>query len=70
MEGTKISDFFGKKVKVWLLGQSQLNITPGMVIEGTLIGLDQGAYIVSSETTDGQKALFIPVSQCKISVIE
>ena len=70
MEGAKISDYFGKRVKVWLLGQSQLNITPGMLTQGVLIGLDQGAYIIRPDSGESQGALFIPISQCRISVIE
>ena len=70
MDDARISDYYGKKVKVWLLGQSQLNVTPGITTEGTLIGMDQGVYIIRTSKNDGRETVLIPVSQCRISVIE
>lgn len=70
MESAKIENFIGKKITVWLLGQSQLNISPGLVTHGTLIGIDQGLYIVKREDDSGNatgETVMIPMGQCRVS---
>lgn len=68
MEQTKISDFIGKRVTVWLLGQSQLSISPGLKTDGTLMGVDQGIYIIKLDKEDLDEILLIPVGQCRLAV--
>ncbi len=73
MESMKLESFIGKKVTVWLLGQAQLNISPGIVTHGVLEGIDQGIYIISrldeSGNTTGE-IMLIPMGQCRISLKE
>ncbi len=73
MESMKLENFMGKKVTVWLLGQSQLNISPGMVTHGILQGIDQGIYIIRRVDEGGNQTgeiMLIPMGQCRISLKE
>lgn len=73
MEGLKLENFIGKKVTVWLLGQAQLNISPGMVTHGTLEGIDQGIYIIRRMEESGKSTgeiMLVPMGQCRISLKE
>ncbi|MBX8631040.1 MAG: hypothetical protein KIY12_03015 [Thermoplasmata archaeon] len=67
-----LNDFIGKKVRVWILGQGQENLTPGLTFEGVLRGIDQGVYIIEDASAgDGKgKYTLIPAGQCRISIIE
>ncbi|MBX8639783.1 MAG: hypothetical protein KIS29_05525 [Thermoplasmata archaeon] len=67
-----LNDFVGKSVRVWILGQAQENLTPGITFEGVLRGIDQSVYIIENrQDADGTgKYTLIPSGQCKISVIE
>lgn len=73
MDGSKVSDYFGKKVTIWLLGQSQLSISPGLKTNGTLLGSDQSVYIIRLdpvEKSGKSEVVMIPMSQCRLSFPE
>ncbi|MEM0158995.1 MAG: hypothetical protein QW812_05740 [Thermoplasmataceae archaeon] len=72
MQGMKLENYIGADVRVWLLGQAQLSLTPGMSFEGKLLGVDQGVYIIESKNSRVEEGrdeiLLIPVIQCRISL--
>jgi hypothetical protein len=67
-----LDEFTGKRVKVWILGQAQENLTPGITFEGILRGIDQSVYIIENRQDEDStgKYTLIPAGQCKISVLE
>ena len=63
-----LNDLIGHEVNAIILGQYQESLTPELYINGILVGIDQGAYIVKSMDNAKEKYTLIPIGQCLMTL--
>ncbi|MHB8371099.1 MAG: hypothetical protein ACYDAO_00860 [Thermoplasmataceae archaeon] len=61
-----ISELQGFAVTVWLLNQAQENVIPVPKFDGILMGVDQGAYIISVDSGKNNEFILLPIGSCRI----
>lgn len=62
-----LNDLIGKKIGIMILNQGQETLAPRLRIEGVLIGVDQGTYIISREENGKEEFLVIPIGVCRLN---
>ncbi|GGM68488.1 hypothetical protein GCM10007108_03260 [Thermogymnomonas acidicola] len=63
-----VSDLIGRRVRALILGQYQESLTPEMYFRGTLVGFDQGIFMIRNE--EQRVVTCIPSGQCLLIALE
>ena len=63
-----LNDLIGHEVNAIILGQYEESLTPELYINGILVGIEQGVYIVKSKDSTQEKYTLIPMGQCLITL--
>jgi len=63
-----LNDLVGHEVNALIIGQFQESLTPELYINGILVGIDQGVYIIKTKENTPERYTLIPVGQCLMTL--